>query len=158
MRRGAVAVVLAAATGLVGGAASACDDGEPATTEREQGASSDVTITTDQGLTDGLVALSEMGAAGTLRGLTEFDWDAVHVFDEGATAEQVEAAAGSAVLRDRRYYDAGNLLVFTLDGDVVRAISVVPDVLRVDHPSWGAAVRLEPVGDDTPAILRLVET
>jgi hypothetical protein len=116
---------------------------------------SDVGITTDRGLSDGLRALSEMGAAGTLRSMTDFEWDAVHVFDEGATAAQIEAAAGAPVLRDRRYYDAGNLLVFTLGDEIVRAVSVVPDLLRVDHPTWDGAVRLEPIGDSTPAILRL---
>jgi hypothetical protein len=147
--RAVLAVVVATALG------AACVDGPPTTTGSERSMTNEVSITIDRPLSDGLRALSEMGATGTLRALTDFDWDAVHVFGEGATAEQVEAAAGAPVLRDRRYYDAGNLFVFTLDGAVVRAVSVVPDLLRVDHPSWGAAVRLEPIGDDTPAILKL---
>jgi hypothetical protein len=119
--------------------------------------STDGSVTGDRRLGDGRRALSEMGASGALRTLTDFDWDAVHVFDEGATAAQIEAAVGAPVIRDRRYYDAGNLLVFTLAGEVVRAVSVVPDVLRVDRPTWDGAVRLEPLGHATPAILRLVE-
>ena len=115
------------------------------------------TITSDAALTDGIRLLAETGARGSLTDLTDFEWDAVHVFAEGARRDEIEAAAGSPVVRDRRYYDAGNLLVFTNGDDVVKAVSILPDLLVFEQPTWSARVRLEPVGDDVPALLRLVE-
>lgn len=144
VRRG---VVVLAALGV---ATPACDDASDEGTER-------VRITIDDDLTDRLRALSDLGAGGELRSVTGFEWDHVHVFAEGATRDAIEAVTGEPVVRDDRYYDAGNLLVFELDGELVRAVSVVPDLLGVSQPTWTADVRLEPVGERPPVILRLSE-
>ena len=112
----------------------------------------------DPKLTGALRALSATGARGELAVLTDFEWDAVNVFGEGTRREEIEAVVGDPIVSDRRYYDAGHLLVFTCRGDVVRAVSVVPDILAVAHPTWTSDVRLEPVDPTaTPAVLRLVE-
>jgi hypothetical protein len=72
------------------------------------------------------------------------------------TAGQVEGT--QAVLSSEYYYDAGNLLVFARDGEVVRAVTVLPDLLATGGQSrWSHDVRLEPQGKRTPAVLRLVE-
>jgi hypothetical protein len=114
------------------------------------------TVTTDAALAARLRTLATSGSAVSLRDLTDFDWNTVHVFGEGATSAEIEAVVGEPVLRGSRYLDAGQLLVFELDGDVVRAVSVVPDLLAFDRPSWSAAVRVEAAGG-RPGVLQLAE-
>lgn len=102
--------------------------------------------------------LSQTASSGRLADLTTFSWDTVYVFGEGASAEQIETATGARVLAGRFYDEAGNLLVFAEDGRVVAAKAVVPDVLATrGRIRWSAAVRLMPVNDHRPAVLRLVE-
>jgi acetaldehyde dehydrogenase (acetylating) len=115
-----------------------------------------VRVTTDEALTNRARALAASGGAAELRTLTDFGWDTVHVFGEGATRDEIEAAVGDPVIRGSRYLDAGQLLVFQRDGDVVRAVSVVPDLLSFDRSSWPSSVRLEST-DGAPGVLRLVD-
>lgn len=112
----------------------------------------------DEDLEAGLRDLSARAGAGQLADLTDFAWDAVFVFPEGVSAEAVEAEVGSAVLPGDRYYDAGNLLVFVREDEVVRVVSVLPDLLVTGgRARWDADVGLEPRGEATPASLRLVD-
>jgi hypothetical protein len=88
-----------------------------------------VSVEYDEHLSQRLRELSAEAGTARLSDLTDFEWDVVHVFFEGATAEEVERVVGVPVLSDKRYYTAGNLLVFVADGEVVAARSVVPDLL-----------------------------
>jgi hypothetical protein len=114
-----------------------------------------VGVTTDDALADGLRALAGSGGTAELHALTDFGWDTVHVFGEGATRGEIESAVGEPVIRGSRYLDAGQLLVFERDGDVVRAVSVVPDLLSFDRPTWSSSVRLDAAG--APGVLHLVD-
>ena len=117
-----------------------------------------VTVEHDEELTARLRELSAEGGSASLADLTDQDWDTVHVFGEGTRASVVEDVVGTSILRDERYYDAGNLLVFVRDGQPVAAISVVPDLLSTDgRYTWGAETRLEPATPTRPAVLRLVD-
>ncbi|ACU95954.1 hypothetical protein [Saccharomonospora viridis] len=117
-----------------------------------------VSVEHDEELQDRLRELSAAGASASLAELTEGGWDTVYVFSEGASAERIEREVGQAVLSSEYYYDAGNLLVFARDGEVVRAVTVLPDLLATGGQSrWSHDVRLEPQGKRTPAVLRLVE-
>jgi len=114
-------------------------------------------VTDDEGLQSGLLNLSQTGGTGRLADLTDFEWDTVYVFAEGAAAEDIETLVGRSVLSDDFYYEAGNLLVFVRDGEPVRAVSVVPEVLVTGGQArWGADVALQPRGDRRPASLVLV--
>ena len=112
-------------------------------------------ITDDEWLEAGLHELSERGESGRLRDLTDWSWDEVHVFSEGVTRESVESVVGAPVRMNDRYYTAGNLLVFEENGKVVKAVSVIGDILKATQPTWPADVRLEPQGDLRPALLLL---
>jgi hypothetical protein len=117
-----------------------------------------VRVDHDEGFQRKVLDLSLTGASGRLADLTTFSWDTVYVFGEGASAEQIETATGARVLAGRFYDEAGNLLVFAEDGRVVAANAVVPDVLATrGRTRWSAAVRLVPVNDNRPAVLRLTE-
>lgn len=109
-------------------------------------------------LHDRLRDLSATGGSARLADLTEFEWDTVHVFNEGAKATEINEMVGSTVLRSQdRYYSAGNLLVFTRNGELVYAADVVPDILVTGGtPRWGSGTRLEPRGSRTPVALKLV--
>lgn len=112
----------------------------------------------DEQLSQQLRDLAGRGGTAKLADLTDFTWDTVHVFSEGATASEVEQVAGEPVLNDNRYYDAGNLLVFVHDGHVVAALSVLPDLLVTDgRPTWDADTILEPRGQNRPSALQLVK-
>lgn len=112
----------------------------------------------DEGLSQRLRDLSERGGTAKLADLTDFPWDQVHVFSEGATAEEVERVVNEPVLSDQRYYDAGNLLVFVHDGDVTAALSVLPDLLVTGgEPTWDSDTVLEPRNEGRPSTLRLTE-
>lgn len=97
------------------------------------------------------------GRSVPLRKLTDFSWDHVHVFTEGALAESVNSTVGRPVLaEDSSYHEAGNLFVFTSDGSVVKALSVVPDLLYYGRQhTWGPKVRLE--AGEPGGTIRLVE-
>lgn len=111
----------------------------------------------DEQLSQHLRDLSGRGGSAKLADLTDFTWDTVHVFSEGATASEVEQAVGEPVLDGNRYYDAGNLLVFVDDGQVVAARSVLPDLLVTGgQMTWDADTVLEPRGENRPSALHLV--
>lgn len=115
-------------------------------------------IANDENLQSGLLDLSATGGAGRLADLTDFEWDTVYVFSEGAAAADIEAAVGQPVIDDEFYYEAGNLLIFVRGGEPVRAVSVLPDVLVTGGQArWSADVSLQPRGDTRPASLILVE-
>lgn len=112
----------------------------------------------DEQLSQQLRDLADRGGTAKLADLTTFTWDRVHVFSEGATAGEVEQAVGEPVLTDNRYYDAGNLLVFVDDGQVVAALSVLPDLLVTGgRRTWDADTILEPRGRNHPTALQLVQ-
>lgn len=115
-------------------------------------------IAQDGRLHDRLRELSSSGGSATLSDLTDFEWDTVYVFGEGARAEKINDSVGTTVLaRQGHYYSAGNLLVFSSRGEVVYAADVVPDLLVTGGKTeWGAHTRLEPRGNRTPAALQLV--
>lgn len=116
-----------------------------------------VSVTRDDALEAALRRASSEGVTIRLADLTDFSWTQVHVFSEGATPQGVREAVGEQVLDDR-YYDAGNLLIFSTDGEVERAISVVPDLLKaVSGDSYGPDTKLVPLGSARPAILELRE-
>ena len=77
-----------------------------------------------------LSALKGSGQSAPLRILTDFDWDEVHLFHEGASKDVIEKAVGSPVIRGKYFDSSASLLVFTADGAVVRAIGVTGDYLR----------------------------
>ncbi|MDQ3306758.1 MAG: hypothetical protein M3499_00090 [Actinomycetota bacterium] len=115
-------------------------------------------VQADPELAQALRDLSVEGEPARLVELTDFEWDTVHVFCEGATKESVQRDVGTAVLTSDRYYDAGNLLVFMRDGVVERAVSVVPDLLATRGTNrYSAQVRLTPHGSGTPALLMMRE-
>ena len=118
-----------------------------------------VEIAQEGQLHDRLRELSSSGDSAAIADLTDFIWDKVYIFSEGIRVEEINNKVGSTVLsQPDRYYSAGNLLVFSLGGEVVYAADVVPDILVTGgRTEWGADTRLEPRGDRTPAALRLVE-
>ncbi len=120
------------------------------------GSGDDVRVERDQAFTEALLDLSAKRGSARLSDLTSFEWDTVHVFSEGASRQQLQEIVGVPVLQDRRYYDAGNLLLFLQDGAATRAISVVPDLL-VARPTqgFGTDTELVPHGPATPSLLLL---
>ena len=117
-----------------------------------------VTVKHDEQLSQQLRDLSERGGTARLADLTDFRWDQVHVFSEGATAKEVEQVVGKPVLDGNRYYDAGNLLVFMDGGNVTAALSVLPDLLVTggEH-TWGSDTVLQPRTEGRPSALRLTK-
>ncbi|AXK36800.1 hypothetical protein DVA86_33905 [Streptomyces armeniacus] len=113
----------------------------------------------DRELSEKLRDLSGRGGTAKLADLTEFAWERVHVFSEGASAGDVERTAGEPVLGGEFYYDAGNLLVFEYNGRVSKAVSVVPDLLVMDGKrTCDAGTVLRPQSATRPATLKLTET
>lgn len=115
-------------------------------------------IERDTPLVKRLFELSEKGASAKLADLTDTEWDTVHVFFEGSSAEDIERSVGTKVIKGDFWYEAGNLMVFVNDGAVVSAVAFVPDILATNgKSSWGTSTWLEPRGDRKPAVLGLVE-
>lgn len=71
------------------------------------------------------------GATRRLDSLTDFAWDTVHVFREGARYRDIDRAIGAELFgRDGRYYDNdGTLLIFMRDGNVALAQALIPPLL-----------------------------
>lgn len=132
-------------------------DGSDPVTSGSSGSSTDPQgFTVDEELSDELRRLSRQRDSARLTDLVDIEWDAVHVFSEGATADEVEQAVGQPVLTSERYLDAGNLLVFVRDDVVTRSVSVLPDLLSTGSDTvFGPAVRVVPFGSGTPSLLRL---
>ena len=67
------------------------------------------------------------GARRPLREMTDFEWDAVHLFGEGTTYQLIDETVGSPLFgRQGTYAEQGALLVFTRAGKVVHAVALVP--------------------------------
>lgn len=99
----------------------------------------------DEQLSATIVGMSKRDESRRLAALTHFAWDKVYVYSEGASADQIAQDVGADVLTDKYYRTAGNLLVFVRDGEVLRAISVVPDLLKWNGSnSFGRDVELTP--------------
>lgn len=65
---------------------------------------------------------------------------------------------GTDVLGEDFYYAAGNLLLFTQNGEIVRAVSVVPAIVDGrGGPGSSSRVRVVPFSEEAPSSLRLVE-
>lgn len=111
-------------------------------------------IEQDSDLESALRTMNAEREGGVLADHTDFEWDLLHVFGEATAREDIEAAVGERVIPGDFYYDQGSLLIFTQGGEVVRAISMVPDFLVADPQVWTPDVRLEPQGSGA---LRLVE-
>jgi len=119
------------------------------------GAEGSVSVSRDESLESALRRASTDGTTIRLAEATDFSWTEVYVFSEGATPKEVSDAVGAPVL-DGRFYDAGNLLVFSTDGQVERAVSVVPDMLKASvGTAYGRGTELVPLGSVRPSILEL---
>lgn len=108
-----------------------------------------VRIRTNEEFSKSLRKLADtVGKSVPLQELTDFPWDHVYVFTEAASAEVVNGKVGQPVLAEGSFYtEAGNLFVFTDDGNVVKALSVVPDLLYYgNRHTWGPKVRLKTDG------------
>lgn len=90
----------------------------------------------DDRLFTAILDLAEAGKSQRLAALTEFAWDEVYVYYEGASADDIAGDVGTELEMNDYYESAGRLMVFVGGDDVVRAISA-PELV-----SWG---RLEPV-------------
>ncbi len=118
----------------------------------------DVEVRGDDALQAKFRQLSASGGSARLADLTDFDWDSVYVFSEGASAGQVAKATGRDILKEKFYSEAGNLLVFLGEDTPTVAISVVPDLLVTGgRARWTDRVRLESRGTARPALLQLDE-
>lgn len=101
-------------------------------------------IEPDQPLQAALQQVREDGDAVRLADLTDIAWDTVHIFSEGASADDVRDAVGTPVLNDDFFFTAGNLLVFTLDGQPQRASILVPAMLSTGgRVSWPDSVQVQ---------------
>ncbi|MDY6995200.1 MAG: hypothetical protein SW019_01305 [Actinomycetota bacterium] len=94
-----------------------------------------------------LSALKNSGQSAQLVDLTDFGWDEVHLFNEGASRERIEEVVGSSILKGKYWESASSLLVFEQDGEVVRVVSITGDYLRADKPTWKTQVRVVPWGN-----------
>ncbi|MBU9763192.1 hypothetical protein FR943_04950 [Mycobacterium sp. TNTM28] len=103
----------------------------------------------DQRLDRGLRSLVLEHRSGRLSEFTSWDWDEVHLFDEYSDREFIENTVGAPVIRSRYPDSKGNLLVFKLKGEPIKAAGISPDFLRTeDHRvTFPSDVMLEPWGD-----------
>lgn len=130
-----------------------CDDADK---DDRMTSSPEIQINTDPDLRRQLTQLSANRATARLADLTSWSWTEVYVFAEGASAKTIEEQTGSKVIDQDRYYEAGNLLVFVDDEEIVHVSSILPDLLVTDgRYTWPNSVRLSPHGSATPALLRL---
>ncbi|EHI13058.1 hypothetical protein KEK_07742 [Mycolicibacterium thermoresistibile ATCC 19527] len=88
----------------------------------------------------------DSGQPAMLRDLTDFDWDEVHLFNEGASRDRVEQVVGAPVLKDKYWESSSSLLVFEKDGSIVNVLSITGDYLRADKPTWTSDVAVVPWG------------
>ena len=94
-----------------------------------------------------LSALKNSGRAARLVDLTDFEWDEVHLFNEGASRERIEQVVGSPVLTGNFWDSASTLLVFEHEQHLARAIAITGDYLRADKPTWTTRVQVVPWGN-----------
>lgn len=101
-------------------------------------------LVADSEINQGIVQQGSTSGDTPLRNLTDFEWDRAGFVQEGATAEEIAAAFGDRLIKQDRYVGAANLLVFSREGKIVRAVMVSADRL---HPAdarrwWGSSVVL----------------
>ncbi|UYM07186.1 hypothetical protein [Solicola gregarius] len=143
MRASAALIAVLAAICAVTTGCGSKSDGENG---GDVNSSSGSAVEYDERLSATIVGMSKRGETRELARLTNFTWDNVYVYSEGASAEKIADDVGSAVLSEKYYYTAGNLLVFVRDGEVLRAISVAPDLL-----TWNGTNAFSPAAEITPA-------
>lgn len=89
--------------------------------------------------------------------VTDFDWDSVYVYYEGARADEIADDVGARLDMNDYYGSAGCLMVFVHDDDVVRAISG-PELVSWDGSNrFGDSARLIPTRPGKSSGLRLTE-
>lgn len=146
-RLGHILAAVLAAT-LLAASTSGCDSGD---------AEDARTIEYDEQLFESILELARAGEAGRLSDFTEFDWDSVYVYYEGASADDIARDVGSELDMGKYYSSAGCLMVFVHDDEVVRAISG-PELIGWDGANrFTADVRLEPGRQGRPSGLLLQE-
>lgn len=142
------AFALMLAAGLLAASAVGCD-----ADSAEPGPS----IEHDEHLSTAILDLADAGEARRLSALTDFAWDAVYVYYEGAPADEIARDVGADLAMNDRYYSAGCLMVFVDDDDVVRAISA-PELVTWDGSNrFTAGVRLVPTRPGKSSSLSLEE-
>ncbi|MGV0835584.1 hypothetical protein [Mycolicibacterium thermoresistibile] len=102
-------------------------------------------VVADDPLENKLGDLKDRGQSAPLREITEFDWDEVHLFNEYTRREVIEEHVGQPVISADRH-QSGSLLVFELNGEVVKTVTVSGDYLRGDEFTYGPEVRVVPWG------------
>ncbi len=105
-----------------------------------------VAIAYDDPLETKLNYLVDHEDSARLSDLTDFDWDEVHLFNEGAPREAIEQIVGSPVRVGGSSLWSGSLLVFEKNDAIIKAVGISGGYLRADHPSWPSDVLLEPWG------------
>jgi hypothetical protein len=93
-----------------------------------------------------LAELKANGQSASLRDLTDFTWDEVHLFNSHAGRDYVERVVGDPVIDGRSVPDHKSLLVFENGGEVVDTVTISGDYLRADEPTWGPDVVVAPWG------------
>lgn len=113
-------------------------------------------ISDDPGFAAQVSQLSRDRESSTLRDLTAWDWDRVHVFYEGQPAERIEEAVGEPVIDTDYVEQAGALLVFTRGDEVVHVTNLRSGAIESrGRVTFSSDVRLVPWGSGSPAFLRL---
>jgi hypothetical protein len=91
----------------------------------------------DAALNARILDLRGDGTSVPLRSLTDFEWDAVFLYEEGASNDGINADVGTVMFRPGGYMMIEDALaVFTLKGSPVRALILPPLVFRAGrHPA-----------------------
>lgn len=114
-----------------------------------------------QAVAEQILAFHREGADGApleLADITDFSWDAVHVFPEGTANDLVNETVGSTVVEgDGRLNQRGTFLVFTDGGQVRTSCWVVPLEISAEELSYGPDAALEAYSPDPgPYAVRFV--
>ncbi|MBB5907763.1 hypothetical protein [Actinoalloteichus hymeniacidonis] len=94
-----------------------------------QGTEEGVQLREDRELSQRIAQLHRDGGSARLRDLTDGQWDRVRVFHHPVSRDFVERAVGAPIDMDELFGIRGHILVFTLDGEVQRAVYTRPDNL-----------------------------
>lgn len=83
----------------------------------------------DSDLDDAIMSARD-GETVPIEETTDFEWDHVAYFAEGAMRDDISAVVGTEVpLKEERYTGSANLFVFTKDGEIVALVQTTPDAL-----------------------------
>jgi hypothetical protein len=102
-------------------------------------------VESDDPLETQLSTVRDGGQAVPLRGVTDFGWDEVHLFNEYTDKDVIENVVGEPVI-SADYHAAGSLLVFEERGAVVKTVTITGDYLRADGNTFGSDVLVVPNG------------